>query len=153
MEDFIMTRINVYSLRLVKESAGNYDIQSPVSSPEAVYKAACDILELHEQPNEVFAILCLNTKNKIAGAHVISQGSLSSSIVHPREIFKAAILNNAASILLLHNHPSGDPTPSREDIETTKRVKEAGAILGIKVLDHIVVGDGRYISLSEQGMF
>jgi DNA repair protein RadC len=152
MEGLIMTRINVYSLRLVKESAGNYDIQSPVSSPEAVYKAACDILELHEQPNEVFAILCLNTKNKIAGAHVISQGSLSSSIVHPREVFKAAILNNAASILLLHNHPSGDPAPSREDIEVTKRLIEAGTLLGINVFDHVVIGDGTYISMKEKGL-
>jgi len=147
-----MTRINVYSLRLVKESAGNYDIQSPVSSPEAVYKAACDILELDEQPSEVFAILCLNTKNKIAGAHIISQGSLNSSIVHPREVFKAAILNNAASIVLLHNHPSGDPTPSREDIKVTKRLIEAGTLLGINVFDHVVIGDGTYISMKEKGL-
>ena len=147
-----MIRINVYSLRLVKESAGNYDIQSPVSSPGAVYKAACDILELHEQPNEVFAILCLNTKNKIAGAHIISQGSLNSSIVHPREVFKAAILNNANAIIMLHNHPSGDPTPSREDIEVTKRLIEAGTLLGINVFDHVVIGDGTYISMKEKGL-
>ena len=98
------TRINVYSLRMVKESAHTYNISSTITNPETAYRAAVEVLEMDAQPQEVFAILCVNTKNKIAGAHVISQGSLSSSIVHPREIFKAAILNNAASIFLLHNH-------------------------------------------------
>ena len=77
---------------------------------------------------------------------------LSSAIVHPREVFKAAILNNAASIILVHNHPSGDPEPGREDIETTHWLVNAGNILGINVLDHIIIGDGKYISLKELGM-
>jgi len=147
-----MTRINVYSLRLVKESSIPYNLEKSIANPATAAEIINQVFDMENQPNEVFAILCLNTKNKVAGAHIISQGSLSSSIVHPREVFKAAIANNAASIILAHNHPSGDPEPSREDIETTHRLVNAGNILGINVLDHIIIGDGRYISLKEQGM-
>mgnify|MGYP001382864007 FL=1 len=147
-----MTRINVYSLRLVKESSVAYNLEKPIVNPATAAEIVNRVFDMENQPNEVFAILCLNTKKKVAGAHIISQGSLSSAIVHPREVFKAAILNNAASIVLAHNHPSGDPEPSREDIETTHRLVNAGNILGINVLDHIIVGDGKYISLKEQGM-
>ena len=147
-----MTRINVYSLRLVKESSVAYNLEKPIVNPATAAEIVNRVFDMENQPNEVFAILCLNTKKKIAGAHIISQGSLSSAIVHPREVFKAAILNNAASIVLAHNHPSGDPEPSREDIETTHRLVNAGNILGINVLDHIIVGDGKYISLREHGM-
>ena len=147
-----MTRINVYSLRLVKESSVAYNLEKPIVNPATAAEIVNRVFDMENQPNEVFAILCLNTKKKVAGAHIISQGSLSSAIVHPREVFKAAILNNAASIVLAHNHPSGDPEPSREDIETTHRLVNAGNILGINVLDHIIVGDGKYISLREHGM-
>jgi DNA repair protein RadC len=77
---------------------------------------------------------------------------VNATIVHPREVFKAAMLNNAAAIICIHNHPSGDPEPSRVDIETTHRLVDAGNILGIDVLDHIIIGDGKYISLQELGM-
>ena len=147
-----MTRINVYSLRLVKESSIAYNLEKSIVNPATAAEIINQVFDMENQPNEVFAILCLNTKNKVVGAHIISQGSLSSSIVHPREVFKAAMVNNAASIILAHNHPSGDPEPSREDIETTHRLVNAGSILGIKVLDHIIIGDGRYISLREQGL-
>ena len=147
-----MTRINVYSLRLVKESSVTYNLEKPIVNPATAAEIINHVFDLENQPNEIFAILCLNTKNKVAGAHIISQGSLFSSIVHPREVYKAAILNNAASIILAHNHPSGDPEPSREDIETTKRLVKAGEILGIDVLDHIIIGDGRYTSLMELDM-
>lgn len=147
-----MTRINVYSLRLVKESSVTYNSEKSIVNPATAAEIINQVFDMENQPNEVFAILCLNTKKKVAGAHIISQGSLSSAIVHPREVFKAAILNNAASIILAHNHPSGDPEPSREDIETTHRLVNAGNILGINVLDHIIIGDGRYMSLKEQGM-
>ena len=141
-----MTRINVYSLRLVKESSVTYNLEKPIVNPATAAEIINQVFDLENQPNEIFAILCLNTKNKVAGAHIISQGSLSASIVHPREVFKAAILNNAASIILAHNHPSGDPEPSREDIETTKRLVEAGKIIGIEVLDHIIIGE-KYLSM------
>ena len=146
-----MIRINVYSLRLVKESSIAYNLEKPIVNPAAAAEIINQVFDMENQPNEVFAILCLNTKNKVAGAHIISQGSLSASIVHPREVFKAAILNNAASIILAHNHPSGDPEPSRDDIETTRRLVEAGEILGIKVLDHVIIGE-QYLSMREEGL-
>ena len=95
-------------------------------------------------------MICMNTKNKIIGVFEISHGSVNSSIVSPREVFQKALLANAVSIIVMHNHPSGDCTPSREDIEVTKRLVEAGKIVGVEVLDHIIVGD-RYSSLKEKG--
>jgi DNA repair protein RadC len=140
--------INVYSLRLVKESSVTYNLES-IANPATAAEIINQVFDMENQPNEVFAILCLSTKNKVIGAHIISQGSLSSSIVHPREVFKAAILNNAASVILAHNHPSGDPEPSKDDIEITRRLVEAGKLLGIEVLDHVIIGE-RYLSMKER---
>ena len=100
---------------------------------------------------EHFFILHLDTKHRLIGEEVVSVGSLDASIVHPREIFKSAVKRSASAILCLHNHPSGDPTPSSEDKAVTARLCEVGRILGIDVLDHIVVGDGRYVSLRSEG--
>jgi len=104
------------------------------------------------ETKEHFAVMLLNTKNHVLSVHVVSIGSLSASIVHPREVFREAIQNAAASIILLHNHPSGDPSPSREDISVTERLVKAGKIMDIPVLDHIIIGDDKYISLKEKGM-
>lgn len=144
-----MTRINFYTLKMVKEDSVLYEVPV-IKSPAEVYQAAKQLLALHEKPEEHFCILCLNTKNKIVGVHTISIGSLNASIVHPREVFKAAMLNNAYGIICLHNHPSGDPEPSRQDIEITRRLVEAGEIMGIKVLDHIIIGEQRYLSMKER---
>ena len=146
-----MTRINFYTLKMVKEDSALYEVPV-IKSPAEVYQVAKQILALHEKPEEHFCIICLNTKNKIVGVHTISIGSLNASIVHPREVFKAAMLNNASAIICLHNHPSGDPEPSREDIETTKRLVEAGEIMGIRVLDHVIIGEQRYLSMKEKGL-
>jgi len=146
-----MTRINFYTLKMVKEDSVPYEVPV-IKSPAEVYQAAKQLLALHEKPEERFCILCLNTKNKIVGVHTISIGSLNASIVHPREVFKAAMLNNAAAIICIHNHPSGDPEPSREDIETTKRLVEAGKIIGIEVIDHVIIGEQEYISMKEEGL-
>jgi DNA repair protein RadC len=104
------------------------------------------------ETKEHFAVMLLNTKNHVLSVHVVSIGSLSASIVHPREVFREAIQNAAASIILLHNHPSGDPSPSREDVSVTERLVKAGKIMDIPVLDHIIIGDDKYISLKEKGM-
>jgi DNA repair protein RadC len=101
---------------------------------------------------ESMVMITLDTKNNITGLFTVSQGSLNSSIVHPREIYKRAILQNAASIIIAHNHPSGDTTPSQEDIAVTKRISEAGKLLGIELLDHIIVGDIGFCSLKERGI-
>ena len=94
----------------------------------------------------------LDTKNKVLAVETIFRGSLNASIVHPREVFRQAIRRSAAALLVAHNHPSGDPTPSREDIDVTRRLVEAGKIIGIPVLDHVVFGDGKTISMNEKGL-
>ena len=98
---------------------------------------------------EHFVVVFLDTCTRVSGAQVVSVGSLNASVVHPREVFRTAILHGAASIVLSHNHPSGDPTPSRDDMELTRRLVKSGELLGIKVLDHIIIGDTS-ISLKEK---
>lgn len=123
----------------------------------AVIKSPADVQELLMEEmryldREFFRLVLLNTKNQVISVENISVGSLNSSLVHPREVFKPAIKRSAAAIILTHNHPSGDPTPSKEDGEVTRRLAEAGKLLGIEVLDHIIFGDGRIVSLKERGM-
>ena len=101
---------------------------------------------------EHFAVLLLNAKNHILALKTISVGTLTSSVVHPREVFQAAIEQSAASVILVHNHPSGDPAPSGEDLAVTRRMVEAGEIMDIPVLDHVIVGYDKFISLKEEGM-
>ncbi len=108
--------------------------------------------EMRFLDREHFRCLLLNTKNQVLAIETVSVGSLNSSIVHPREVFKNPLKRSAAALVLVHNHPSGDPAPSREDLDVTKRLVEAGKILGIEVLDHIIIGDQRYISLKEEGL-
>ncbi|MEC0225569.1 RadC family protein [Paenibacillus alba] len=107
--------------------------------------------DLRYLQKEHFVCLFLNTKNHLLAQETLSMGSLNASIVHPREVFRAAIKRSSASIVCVHNHPSGDPTPSPEDIQLTHRLVEAGTIIGIEVLDHVIIGDQRFISLKEQG--
>jgi len=102
-------------------------------------------------PKEHFVVLHLDSKNRLIGEEIASVGSLDTAIVHPREIFKTAVKRSAASIICAHNHPSGDPTPSFEDIEVTRRLVEAGRILGVEVLDHVVIGENCYVSIKEKG--
>ena len=107
--------------------------------------------EMRYLKKEMFKAILLDTKNKVLKIVSISTGSLNASIVHPREVFSEAVKCGCNSIIFVHNHPSGDPTPSNEDVRTTDRLVNAGDILGIKVLDHIILGDGRYVSLKEKG--
>jgi len=137
---------------LVKEKGAMYDVQKKIESPYDAYKAITEITKVQEEAQEVFGILILNSKNKIVAVHEISRGTLNASMVHPREVFKPAVLHNAAAIICFHNHPSGDPEPSREDIEITNRIKNSGELLGILVHDHIIIGDDRYVSLKERGV-
>jgi DNA repair protein RadC len=104
---------------------------------------------LQDEPSEVFAILCVSTKHRVIAYHEVSRGTLDSVLVHPREVFKAALLANAAAIVATHVHPSGDPTPSPDDVAITRRLAAAGEILGVPLLDHIIIGDGRYYSFKE----
>jgi DNA repair protein RadC len=141
-------RVNIVSLKLVKESSLLYKDRC-VRSPEDGYQLLKQFLG--EVDREYFVVVCLDTKNQPTAINICHIGSLNASLVHPRECFKPAILSNAASILVGHNHPSGKSEPSREDVEVTKRLVESGKILGIDVLDHLVLGDGEYVSLKEKG--
>ena len=102
---------------------------------------------------EQFVVILLNNKNKVIGTEVVSEGSLSSSIVHPREVFAPAILHHAAAIMVAHNHPSGDPKPSIEDEEVTRQLLRSGKVLGIPMIDHVIIGDGNYYSFLENEAF
>ena len=113
--------------------------------------AAALMAVLQDEPAEVFAILCLTTKHRVIAYHEVGRGTLDSVLVNPREVFKAALLANAAAIVATHNHPSGDPTPSPDDLDVTRRLAAAGDVLGIPLLDHIIVGDARYFSFKEAG--
>ncbi len=101
---------------------------------------------------ELFLCLLLDTKNRLIRDAKISEGTLTNSLIHPREAFKEAIRESAASVIFVHNHPSGDPTPSRDDIAVTERLKQAGDVIGIAALDHVIIGDGSYVSLKEKGL-
>lgn len=131
----------------VKESA-----TVKLTSPEQAYEAMKHTANLAQ---ETFNIITLDAKNREIGKHIITIGTLTSSLVHPRDIFRAAIGDNAQSIILAHNHPSGNPTPSSQDIEVTKKLIEAGKIMGIPVLDHVIVGRDKgneFLSLRESGL-
>ena len=117
-----------------------------LSAPADVYAAFGPLME--DLPREVFRVALLDAQNGLLRDRVISQGTLSASLVHPREVFKPAILESAASVILLHNHPSGDPTPSREDVRLTRQLVECARLLELRVHDHVVIGRGRYVSLA-----
>ena len=124
----------------------NFDIKDP----EAVVKAIR--ASIKDKAKEHFKLILLNPRNKIIGISTISIGTLNASLVHPREVFKDAITHSAASVVLAHNHPSGDPEPSEDDITITKRLIEVGKILGVEVIDHIIVGKNGFFSFKERGL-
>ena len=140
----------VFATLTIKEPLPSYMMGSrQITSSSDVY----DLFRyLSNETKEHFIVLHLDTKNKIVCADQVSTGSLNASIVHPREVLKSTLLSSAAAIVLVHNHPSGDPTPSREDIEITKRIKECCEILGIRLLDHIITGDGEFMSFADRGL-
>ena len=144
----VAKRINIVSIKMIKESSFLYQTRT-ISSPKDAYEMIKEQLEGLDR--EQFIIACLNTKNEPTNISVVSVGTLNKAIVHPREVFKTAILSNAASIMAFHNHPSGETTPSQQDIQLTNRLYEAGELLGIKLLDHLIIGDGTFTSLKENG--
>ncbi|WP_027632431.1 RadC family protein [Clostridium hydrogeniformans] len=121
-----------------------------VSSPKDVFTLVKNEMSLYDK--EVLKVIILDSKNRVICYENISIGSLNSSIVHPREVFKEAIRKSGASIVICHNHPSGDSTPSKEDINVTIRLKECGKMLGVELIDHIIIGMNNYVSLKEKGL-
>lgn len=143
--------VPIYSVKLVRMDTLAMRERIKINGPHD----AVALLQkyLHGVDREHFVIVMLDTKGQVIGISTVSIGDISSAIVHPREVFKPAILASAASILLGHNHPSGDPTPSPEDAAVTRRLCEVGELLGIEVVDHVVIGDpGRFVSLKEKGL-
>ena len=136
-----MNRINIVTIKMEKVKSMLVE-NKQISSPDDVFRIVNKYLDGADR--EHLVLLTLDTKNKITSINTVSIGSINTSIVHPREVFKTAILSNASSVILTHNHPSGDVTPSKEDIDITNRIKECGRILGIELLDHVIIGDDKY---------
>jgi len=142
------TYVSKVSVSLVREELSIE--RTIISHPENAYNLSFLRKEFDLADREKFIVLHLNAKNAIISYEVVSIGTLNASLVHPREVFKAAILANAGSVILCHNHPSGDTEPSTDDLVLTKRLVESGKILGIEVLDHVVFGEGNFMSLKER---
>jgi DNA repair protein RadC len=121
-----------------------------IGAPDNIYDVVRPLLENSDR--EMMLALYLDTRNRLIGIHTVSVGTLNATTAQPREVFKAALLLNAATVVLAHNHPSGDPTPSADDVAVTARVRTAGETLGVSLLDHVIVGAGRYVSLSERNL-
>lgn len=144
-------RINKYTTlkgkdnipELVKDFSVNYSCEK-LLHPDDITEMMNDIFKANKQTEEICHILCLNQKMKVQGIFEVSRGTVNSSCLNPREIFMKALLCGAVSIIVVHNHPSGDAAPSKEDINVTKRIKKAGEVIGIGLLDHIIIGDGYY---------
>ena len=143
-----------YRVMLVRDSNGGVKAtgskKQGIASPKdavGIFRAYLDGLD-----REVFCVALLDTKNRVIGINTVSMGTLNSTIIHPREVFKPACIIGASTIMLCHNHPSGDPEPSKDDKKITARLAEAGKILDITVLDHIVIGDNTYYSFREYGL-
>lgn len=136
---------------LIKDKASNYTIDNnKLSNPQEIARMMTDLYQLDIQAEEYVYMVAFNTKQKPLGVFEISHGTVNASILNPREVYLKALLVGAVNIVLIHNHPSGDTTPSRDDIRSTKRIEEAGQLLGVKLIDHIIIGDS-YFSLAEEG--
>jgi DNA repair protein RadC len=145
----MLTSINIYTLKQHRIAHHRYDLDLPVTSPAACHHLLDVLLDLKREPVEKFGIIALNTKHRLLGLHILGQGNLDSVIVEPREVFKAAMMNNAYAIIAFHNHPSGDPEPSVWDIAITRRLKAVGDLLNISLLDHLIVGEAKWFSMKE----
>ena len=138
--------------RRVAEAKGEHKSMSKISSSESARRYCEEMFArlVQDAAQEEFHIVTLDTKNHVIQTHLISRGTIDASLVHPREVFRAAIKDSAASIILVHNHPSGDPTPSREDYAVTRRLEKAGHSIGIEIVDHIVLGSFSSVSIREE---
>lgn len=147
-----LTSINLYTLKQIRLARRRYDLETlQINSPRICHKVIEQFLALSSDPVEKFGIISMNIKHRILGIHIISVGNLEEAEVRPREVFAAALHNNAGAIIAFHNHPSGEVEPSKADIEITKKLKEAGELMNIRVLDHNIVGEGRFCSMKEKG--
>ena len=148
-----LTSINIYTLKQIRTKRHRYDLEGlQITSPLVCYNVLQYLLDLKSEPVEHFGIIALNTKHKIVGVHIIGSGTIDHVYIEPRQVYMAALLNNAKAIIAFHSHPSGDPTPSRDDLFLTQRLKKGGKIMCIELLDHLITGERDYVSLREQGL-
>lgn len=145
-----METVQIVKINLIREKSMSPTYGISISSPEDAEKAFREYIG--DSDREVFVVMTLSNKNKITSLTTVSIGNLNSCVVHPREVFKTAILSNAESIILCHNHPSGECEPSPEDKAVTARLLEAGKIIGIQVLDHIILGDEKFTSMKQDNL-
>jgi DNA repair protein RadC len=144
-------RLKTFQVQFVAEPT-EFSAGSPCRASNDAERIARSIYQRLDADKEHFLLLTLNNKNRVNGFKVVSTGSLTASLVHPREVWRAALHLCAAAVIFVHNHPSGEPTPSQEDQEITRHLKETGDILGIRVLDHVVLGQERFFSFSDRGL-
>ncbi len=140
----------VWKLQLVRDPNSPARSRAQVTSDADAARLLRPDLEVLDR--EHFVVMLLDTKNRVIGFNVVAVGTIDSALVSPRETFKPALLANATAIIVAHNHPSGDPTPSPEDIAVTRQLVAAGKLLDIEVLDHLIIGEGRFVSLKERGL-
>lgn len=146
-----MKELVKYRVQLVREEKTEYK-GGALQSPKAVAEVMNAIFNMDAQPMEIFTMIALDIKKKPVGCFLISQGSLDVTVVHPREVFQRALMVNAHSIIIAHNHPSGEVTPSYNDVNLTRRLKDAGKIMDIELIDHLIIGEnGKFYSFGEEG--
>lgn len=146
----LFSNVPIYTTRLVREGCFHFAERDQVNSPEDVAAVLLDYFE--EKDREEFVVCLLDTANTLIGMSTVSVGGLSASIVEARQVFKLAALTNAASIVCCHNHVSGNPEPSRDDIKITRQLAEVGKLMGIPLLDHLIICESDYVSLAEKGL-
>ena len=152
MEQLTMKLETILEVVRVKQEVMERPVEYRTGMVSSSYAGNFGIREIGNEASEVVLVVVLNTKNEINAIHRVFTGSLNTSVAHPREIFRTAIINNGARIMLFHNHPSGDTDPSEADFAFTRRVVDCGEMLGIEVIDHIIVTENDYLSLRERGM-
>lgn len=147
-----MKEITRYTVKLVKEECKRYEVENPVRSVTSAVNLLNKVFDFEDLPTEMLVIVALDVKKKVIGTFVISQGTINMTLVSPREIFQKALLANAHSIIVAHNHPSGDPAPSKQDIAFTKDLIQAGKIMEMQICDSIILGHDSYYSFLEDGL-
>lgn len=147
-----MKRITKFNVQLVRESSKNYEINNIIDSSEKARREIPKILDCSQWHNEKFGIVCLDSQNRIIGYHIITEGTINETHIYNREVILRALLNNATSVILFHNHPSGTLTPSHGDVKATENLKKALDNVQIKLLDHLILTDRQTVSLCEKGL-
>ena len=147
-----MKRVTVYKVELVREKAKLYDIETNIKNSQQAPKVIREVLEIEKWHNEKFGMLCLDSKNKVIGVHIVAEGTVNETAVYIREVATRALLNNAVSIIVFHNHPGESTEPSAADVELTRKLKEGLKILKINLLDHIILTTEEHTSLADKGL-